>query len=178
MLAQPYQGGESSGFDFQLLSLCNSEFFSFQSSGSGSGFDTTAFYACSDIVKYTGSGIGSGFDFQSNYFCDSLNQKPSYKGDSLSGFQFASIGYCIPFFVRGDSMSGHFFNSIYYCTPITYNGTNSSGHAFVIANCLIPLPVENLEFYAIKQNLNAILSWKVTHEINVDFYEVLRSLDL
>ncbi len=180
ILGQPYQGGESSGFHLQSVYYCSTEWLPFQSSVKNSGFDSKGLLEleCSDIIKYTGSGIGSGFDFRSNYYCDSLNQKPSFKGDSMSGHFVNAIYNCLPVFVRGDSMSGHFVNIISYCLPITYNGTNSSGFNRSLGDCLIPLPIEMMNFKVEKyKNNHGLISWEVYNEINVDFYEVQKSLD-
>lgn len=62
---------------------------------------------------------------------------------------------------------------------VTFNGCTDSSdvYSIFVKDCSLTIPVRVSSFIVNKQNVDAVLQWEMGEAINVDHYEILRSVD-
>lgn len=172
-----FLGGGGSGAATKEILYC-SDILRFTSSEVGSGSNASSLLNCSDIARFTSSGKGSGGDSSAIAYCKTNNNIFLYhaSANGYSGYSQNDVQYCNNFhFVGGNSALA--LNSVHYCSTISFNGSIASGSSYAKNFCLNPLPIELIEFYAIKNQHQALLLWKTGTEINNAYFSLEKAAD-
>lgn len=172
-----FLGGGGSGAATKEILYC-SDVARFTSSQYGSGFGIASLLSCSDIARFTSSEKGSGFDSCAISYCHIQNNDFQYhsSNNGFSGFYQNGIRYCDNNHFEGGE-SNVAFNYSYYCSTVSFNGSTGSGNSYAQNFCLNPLPIELMEFYALKNKEHALLLWKTGTEINNAFFSIEKAFD-